>query len=262
MRELLDLHVYTNYSPFGSDKVSYLCETAVAKGIRAVAFADVCGIDTLEAFETRRRMRHAYYDTAKARMLFFGSLSVFSGIEFEQAWQSPETAAEFLRKREYDVVYSAVTRFEDAAPFGLTRDTTPEAFAAFSARYAAQLMRTVEETDFDALTRLLAPLRDTVAPLEVFAEDVRPVLRRLAEREKALEITTPDIVGSERLRDLYMRLVADFRDAGGKYVVIGSAATNFDQVGVGIELTAAALRRAGFKEVCFYDKRIPYAVEL
>lgn len=262
MREWMDLHVYTNNSPFGSDKVSYLCETAVARGLRAVAFTDVCGLDTMENLDTRRRMRHAFYDTAKARQLFFGSLSVFSGIELEQACMDPETASAMLRKREYDLVLSAVTRFENAAPFGLTRDTSPAEFAAFSARYAALLARTVEETDFDALSRLVAPLRETPAPTEAFEESVKPVLRALAAKDRALEVTTPDLLGSERVRDLYMRLIGFFREAGGKKLVIGSAAACCDQLGAGIELTAAALRRIGFSEVYFYDKRIPYAISL
>ncbi|MBQ7687904.1 MAG: hypothetical protein IJT27_01675 [Clostridia bacterium] len=262
MQEILDLHVYTNNSPCGKDKVSFLCETAVERGIRAVAFTDICGIDTIEELDTRRRMRHAFYDTAKARQLFFNALSVFSGIEFEQAYQNPALAAEMMNKRAYDIVLSAVTAFADQTPFGLDRTTSPAAFASFARQYAACLLQTVETTDFDVLSRLLAPLRNLSSDLAVFEEAVKPALRALAEKEKALEVDTVDLLGSERLRDLYMRLIGFFKDCGGKYLVVGSESKCFDQLGNGIEIACAAVRRTGFDHVCFYDRRIPYTVEL
>ena len=262
MAERLDLHVYTNNSACGMDKVSFLCETAVEKGIRAVAFTDVCGLDTLEQLDTRRRMRHAYYDTAKARQLFFGSLSVFSGIAFEQAYLHPEEASAMLRKRTYDIVLSAVTRSPEGELLRLSGSPRPEALSAFSRRYAELLLQTVRETDFDVLTGLLAPMRGISADLTVFEECMKEVLSALAKKEKALELTTPDILGSERLRDLYMRLISFFLAEGGRYVTIGSESVCFEQVGAGLDIAAAALKRLGLKKQCFYDKRIPYEVEL
>ena len=86
MNEILDLHVYTNNSVCGHDKVSFLCETAVSKGIRALAFTDLCSIDAGGAADTQRRLRHSYFDMSKAKQLYFNAVSVFAGIEFEQAF--------------------------------------------------------------------------------------------------------------------------------------------------------------------------------
>ncbi len=262
MNGFMDLHVYTNNSPRGQDKVSYLCETAVAKGLRAVALTDLCGMDTLDEFDSRRRLRHAFYDTAKARQLFFGSLSVFSGIEFEQAYLRPAEASALAQKRAYDIVLSSVTAYEDSSSFGLSRETSPEEFAVFSARYTDLLKRTVTETDFDVLSRPLAPLRSVTLNFGLFEEQMKDVLRLLAEKDKALEVDTADLLGSERIRDLYMRLISAFRDLGGRYLTVGSESDCFDRIGAGVELACAAVKRTGFGSVCFYDQRIPYEVEL
>ncbi len=44
MAYLMDLHVYTNNTPGTKDKISFLCETAVERNIRAVAFLSLIHI--------------------------------------------------------------------------------------------------------------------------------------------------------------------------------------------------------------------------
>ena len=257
MREVMDLHIYTNNSPQGRDKVLLLCEAAAEKNVDTVAFTDVCRIDALERLDVKRRMRHAYYDTAKARELFSGTVNVLSGIEFEQAYRDPAAAAEMLGRREYDIVLSAVTRDREGAPFALSGEPEPAAFADFSRRYAELLLQTVEETDFDVLSRPLAPLRGIRMEPEPFEEAMHEVLRALAAKGRALEAAAPDLLGSERVRDLYMRLIGYFRSVGGERIVIGSESLCAERIGTGVELTAAAVKRAGFSAQTFYKKRTP-----
>ena len=262
MEELLDLHVYTNNSVCGHDKVSFLCETAAAKGVRGVAFTDLCRVDAPEDYEMHRRLRHSFFDMSKAKLLFFGAVSVFAGVEFEQAFAAPAVATDVLARQRYDIVLSAVGRDRDGAPFGITRETDPAAFRAFTNRYVELLCETVERTDFDVLSRPLAPLRGCSAPLEYFESAMHEPLRLLAKKGRALEADTKDILGSERIRDLYLRLISFFRSEGGAYVTVGSESMFHDEIGSGVSLTCSALKRAGFQHAAFFDQRIPYQILL
>ena len=262
MNEIIDLHVYTNNSPCGHDKISMLCEAAAEKGVRAVAFTDLCPLDAAAEFDMHRRLRHAFFDMSKAKQFFFGAISVFAGIEFEQAIAAPQTVRDVLSRQTYDIVLTSVTRRPDGSDFWLSPNMDAADFRAFSQEYAALLTRTVEETDFDVLSRLLAPLRRTNADPAPFEDAMRGVLRLLAQKGKALEVDTKDILGSERLRDLYLRLISHFRDCGGTAVTLGSESMFYDEVGNGIDLAGAALRRVGFEHVVFYDKRISYQILL
>ena len=60
MAYLMDLHVYTNNTPGTKDKISFLCETAVEKNIRALAFTDIITPETDSRVDLKRQVRHAF----------------------------------------------------------------------------------------------------------------------------------------------------------------------------------------------------------
>ena len=262
MAYLMDLHVYTNNTPGTKDKISFLCETAAEKNIRALAFTDIITPETDSRFDLKRQVRHAFFDISKAKQLFFDTLTVFAGIELRQAYLDPESVKRILSSQHYDIVLTSLSCYQKDEPFGLTPDMPQADFNAFTDRYCDLLLRTVETTGFDVLSRPLAPLRDTRADFAYFEERFKKVLTALAVREKALEVDTKDILGSERIRDLYLRLIGSFRQAGGKYITFGSECTSHDELGAGVDLAMNAVKRAGFTQLTFYDRRIPYTVDL
>ena len=262
MAYLMDLHVYTNNTPGTKDKISFLCETAAEKNIRALAFTDIITPEADSPFDLKRQVRHAFFDISKAKQLFFNTLTVFAGIELRQAYTAPETVRRILASQHYDIVLTSLSCYKRGEPFGLTPDMPQAAFNAFADRYCALLLQTISSTDFDVLARPLAPLRETRADFTYFEEQMKKVLTALAVGEKALEVDTKDILGSERIRDLYLRLIGYFRQAGGKYIVFGSESVAHDELGAGIDLAMNAVKRAGFSQLTFYDRRIPYTVDL
>ena len=262
MSYLMDLHIYTNNTPGTMDKISFLCETAVEKHLRAIAFADPVDVTLSPSFDLKRTVLHSFFDMSKARQLFFDSLRVFAGVELRQAYLSPQTAAHIAASQPYDIVLSCVTCFEGNRPFGLAPDMPQAAFDAFAREYADALVQTVENTDLDVLARPLAPLRGMCADFGCFEAQMDRVLSALAGKNKALQISTRDILGSERVRDLYLRLAERFLRLGGVYVTIGSECCSHDELGAGVELTMSALKRAGYTKMTFYDRRTPYLTDL
>ena len=262
MAYLLDLHVYTNNTSGTKDKISFLCETAAEKSIRAVAFTDIISPEGVSPFDLKRMVRHAFFDISKAKQLFFDVLTVFAGIELRQAYLDPDRVKRILSSQHYDIVLTSLSCYRQGEPFGLTPDMPQEAFNTFADRYCDLLLQTVETTDFDVLSRVLAPLRGTRADYSYFEDRMKKVLTALAVSEKALEVDTKDILGSERIRDLYLRLIGYFRQAGGRYLTFGSESTSHDELGAGVDLAMNAVKRVGFSQLTFYDRRIPYTVDL
>ena len=262
MSYLMDLHIYTNNTPGTRDKISFLCETAVEKQFRAVAFADPADVSAAMSFDLKRKVLHSFFDMSKARQLFFDSLRVFAGVELRQAYLAPEAAAHIAGAQPYDIVLTGVTCFAGGRPFGLSPDMPQTAFDGFAREYADVLLQTALNTDFDVLAHPLLPLRGMRADFALFEAKMDRVLAALAERGKALQISTRDILGSERVRDLYLRLAKRFLALGGVYVTVGSECCSHDELGAGVELAMSALKRAGFSAVTFYDQRTPYLTDL
>lgn len=262
MSQLIDLHVYTNNTRGAKDKISLMCETAVTKGLRAVAFTDSVELDRFEETESRRRLRHAYFDMAKARALFFDSLSVFYGVELRQAYLKKELARQIVAAHTYDLVLTRVSRLPDGTEVRFDPEQTQADFNAMADAYTDALLETVEDTPFDVVCGLFAPLRHATLDYTHFGERIRPVLHAVADKEKAIELNTKDILGSDRLRDLGFELLRDFHAAGGRYVTVGSGCRFHDEIGVGVDQAVLALRRAGFSIQTFFDHRLPYEMEL
>ena len=261
MSQLIDLHVYTNNTKGAKDKISLMCETAVTKGLRAVAFTDSVELDRFEETESRRRLRHAYFDMAKARALFFDSLSVFYGVELRQAYLQKELARQIVDAHAYDIVLTRVSRLPDGTDVRFYPEQTQADFNAMADAYTDALLETVADTPFDVLCGLFAPLRHTPLDYTHFGLRIKPVLHAVAAKEKAIELNVKDILGSDRLRDLGFGLLRDFRAAGGKYVTIGTGSRFHDEIGNGIEQVIPAVRRAGFDGLTFFDGRTPYQLD-
>ena len=258
----MDLHVYTNNTLGVKDKISLMCEAAVEKGLRAVAFTDSVEMDRFEQFECRRRLRHAFFDASKVRRLFQEDLSVFSGIELRQARLKKEEAAAILAAQPYDLVLTSVTRLDDGRDAVVPPDASEEALRRFIDAYVPLLLTTAKETDFDALSGVLKPFRHCTKDFSYLLSRLTPVFQELSKREKAFELTTKDLRGSDGLRDLSFSLLSRFCELHGKYVIIGSGCRFHEEIGEGVDQAMLALKRAGFTALTFYEQRIPYRIDL
>lgn len=259
---LFDLHIYTNNTDGGNDKVSFLCETANERHLRAVAFTDICDIAVFSASDSHRRLRHSFFDTSKAKKLFCDSLMVLSGIEFANVLFDPQQAAKVLLRQEYDIVLTSITQTKDMRDLSLLADADETELAAFTDEYCAELKSVVENTDFDVLSRIMFPYRHVRTSPLFLADKFDGVLKSLAAKRCALEIDTKDLTGSEKVRDLYFELIKRFYALGGKYVTVGSESYYNDEVGNAIDVGMATAARAGFENITLFERRTPYTIPI
>lgn len=259
---LFDLHIYTNNTDGGNDKVAFLCETAAAKHLRAVAFTDICDISVFSDGFAHRRVRHSFFDTAKAKKLFFESVMVLSGIEFANVLYDPQQAAKILLRQEYDIVLSSISKTKTPTDISALTNADEAALAEFTKIYCDELISVIDYTDFDVLSRIMLPYRNVRVDPGFLAEKFVPVLSALAERSRALEINTRDLIGSEKVRNMYFEIIKLFHEAGGKYVTVGSESYYNEEVGSAIETGMATAARAGFTEITLFERRIPYTFPL
>jgi histidinol-phosphatase (PHP family) len=125
----------------------------------------------------------------------------------------------------------------------------------------------VEFGHFDSFAHLDYPLRvlekKMPAPtLKRYEEQVRKVVKGVAERGQALEINTRGAfnwckhVGPENW------ILSMFREAGGEYVTIGSDAHSAQDVGNGFSEAVVALKEAGFDSYTIYKKHKPIKIKV
>ena len=83
-----DSHVHSDCSFDGTDPVMMICERAAALGLYSIAVTDHCECDIYYKEGFDRSVVQSFFETRKARAVFYGRLQVYAGIELGQPNQA------------------------------------------------------------------------------------------------------------------------------------------------------------------------------
>lgn len=264
----LDLHVHTDISFDGNHSAMYLCECAEERNIRALCFTDHCEVDTFEKDNGKTLVRQSFFEASKAKSAFCGKLLVLRGIELGEANHDPELANQIISSYPFDEVLASVHNLRDMPDFYFMEHFEKEEGEKLLRAYFDEVLELVEWGNFDVLAHLTYPLRYYYAksgikvPLEAYKSQTDEILHLLAEKEKALEINAAGL--RQPINELAppLALLKRFKELGGKYVTYGSDAHFAEHLCAGIDEAYTAIREAGFREITFYQQRIPMQMPL
>ena len=266
-KNLLDMHVHSDSSPDGEHAAILLCEYALRKGLRAIAFTDHCEVDSFYTEHYDRSIQQAYFEASKARSVFRGSLIVSIGIELGQPVQDLHTADKIIRSANYDVILGSVHNVRGQKDFYFL-DYDNCDINALLRQYFDEMYEMVQWGGFDVLAHLTYPLRyicgEHGIPVDLtpFADIIDKILKGLAQGGKALEINTSGLRGKSGVTSPGLDIVRRFKELGGKYITIGSDAHCVSDVGVGLQEGLAIARDAGFQEITLFESRMPIKIEI
>ena len=125
----------------------------------------------------------------------------------------------------------------------------------------------VDTCDFDSLghvdlVKRYAANHGIKVDLAEYPDQLMPILRRLAERGKALEINTSGLRGPIGETSPTLKYVKRFCELGGEYVTLGSDAHAAEDLGEGIQQAMELASQAGFSYFTFYKKRQPRLLQI
>lgn len=263
-----DNHVHSEYSWDAlAGSMEGTCERAVEIGLPSIAFTEHADFSvsemTAESYFPEAWQRYVepvdgrdiltppridltgYLETLERCRDRFPTLRILSGVELSEAHWFPEETADLLKRGGFQRILASLhtssARDEDYADISVSIKRG-DAEAEYH-RYLAEAVRLIEEYDgFEVLTHIDYPVRywpDDSFDLEEFEDDIRLVLRTLARADKIMEFNT-------RI-PLDPRVVAWWRQEGGKGVSFASDAHKPEAVGKGFKEAAEVARAAGFK---------------
>ena len=105
---LFDSHVHSDCSFDGTDPVMMICERAAALGLYSIAVTDHCECDIYYKEGFDRSVVQSFFETRKARAVFYGRLQVYAGIELGQPITDPKATREALSAGAFDFVLASV----------------------------------------------------------------------------------------------------------------------------------------------------------
>ncbi len=269
-KNLLDLHTHTDNSFDGNHSTTLLCETAVEKGLRAVAFTDHVEMDVYRQQSFDRTAKQSFFEIIKARSAFRGKLIVCAGVELgEPTYNLPEAEA-LVRQYSYDVIVGSIHNLRGRQDFWyLPYETYDDAtIGAMLREYFDELLLLAAWGGFDVLAHLTYPLRYICGDhgrrvaLADYAEQIDAILEMAVKNKLALEINTSGLRQKLGVPMPEESIVRRFKALGGERVTIGSDAHYAEHLGAGLGECMELALRCGFTHMTLYQRREPIAVAI
>ncbi len=269
-KNMMDMHTHTDNSFDGNCSVMLLCEQAVHKGLKTIAFTDHFDVDFYEEHNLAMRQVHAYFEISKAKEVFKEKLNVLLGIELGQPTYDLPLTEKSLKKFNYDFVIGSIHNLRGMPDFGDLKypEMTDDEIYGLLEQYFKEELQLAQWNEFDTLAHLTYPLRYLAAAdrhsitTERFSDITDEIFKTLAQNGKALEINTSGLRQPIGKTMPTLDFVRRFKELGGEMITIGSDAHFIEHIGAGIKEGIEIARDAGFEYVTVFEKRKPVPVKI
>ena len=269
----VDCHCHTHFSHDSACDPVQLCETAMQRGLAGVSFTDHCDVEFCETQDVKQKVDDSIRAAQRLNAQHSGRLRVFSGVEFGESIWHPAFVAAWQQTLDCDIVLGSVhaVRYrEQTIPFAQIdfSEWSESELHAFLAQYFVDMQELVATGNFDVLAHLTVPLRyingkyQRSIAIEPHRAAITQILRAIIARGVALEVNTSSTDGNPPLLFPEESILAEYAALGGYLITLGSDEHTASRVGLNFASTAALLRRIGFRNAYYYDRRtaIPYAL--
>ncbi len=241
------------------------CQTAIARGIREIAFTDHLDFGPHEPGGFRP---HEYLKAiARCRERYAGRLTVRRGIEAGEPHLFSQEVADALEVGDFDFVLGSAHYAVGMQAAWKERFFEQPLRQAYEA-YFQQVVRLTAEGDFDVLAHLDLVKRDArkfgkhydgPGP---YADMIRAALRSVIERGKGIEINTSPLRRGQPEPCPSLEILRWYRELGGEILTIGSDAHKPEAVGADIDVALDMAKAVGFKRLAKFERREPIWIEI
>ena len=263
-----DYHVHSSHSPDCKVPIDEICHTAVIKGFQEIAITDHFEFYTPGhpvGFFTPKYIAKIFADIEEAQKKYEGSLVIRKGIEFGQPTVNPALARSILDEFQFDYVIGSVHKVGNLSLSNVAYNA--HNIEDICLNYFDMLYELADEGEFDCLghidmIRLYAAKQGTPLNILEYEEQLIPILRRVIERGKGIEINTTGFRQelSTTLPDISVLKL--YRELGGQILTIGSDAHCTADIGSGWSESAILAKLAGFDYVTLYQNRHPMLIAI
>lgn len=264
---IVDLHTHSIYSFDGNDPCEKMCQSAIEKGVKALAITDHCDIDGAD-MDADALCSAQTKELSQLQEKYKDRLCLLKGLEIGQGIYRKEQTDKILSEYSYDFILGSLHNLENMEDFYFLDYSKFDIYKLLTQYFEGLLELSEWESSFDSLAHFTYPLRYIVAKEKIkvdmskFSEIIDSIFENLVKNKKALEINTSGLFMeiSDTLPDI--SLVKRFRDAGGEYVTVGSDAHYADRIMQGIDIGMKTAYDAGFRNITIFKNRQPLLIKI
>jgi histidinol-phosphatase (PHP family) len=261
----LDYHIHTDFSCDSDATMIEMCRSAIEKGIPEIGFSEHFDLMPQEECRNYLQVDAFWEDLLECRRAFRGSLIIRAGVELGEPHHFKDEVADLLNQYPWDYSLASMHWVGSGNIF------YPEFFEQPAEQvyrpYFLELARMAAEAEFDVVAHFDMVKRRGFDAYGVFdpcdyENEIRNVLKTLAEKDRALEVNTATLRRPVKELCPGVTILKWFKEAGGKWITLGSDAHRPDQVGYGLLQALAMLRSAGFEYLAGFEARQATPIQL
>jgi histidinol-phosphatase (PHP family) len=262
----MDLHVHSTCSGDGLSTIADYARQAHSAGLEILGFCEHADFDPRDRDYHYLDLAHYDQELARAREEF-PEILLLQGVELTYQAGLDHQIGAWLARHPWDYVLASVhlVDYDDGWAIVSEPGTTRAYFAGHTCReayvpYFEELLRAARSGLADVLGHLDLVKRYGTAHYgsfepRAFGDEIRAVLRTIADAGMGLEINTSGLRQSPKEAYPSLEVLRWYRELGGEILSLGSDAHHAQELGASIPDASELAQAAGFRAVAYYERR-------
>ncbi len=263
-------HCHSKYSKDAKSELTEIIETAISKGVKALAITDHCNCKFTPERNDYLTVSACVKELNALKEKYKKDIKLLTGVEIAEELHRKDDAEKMRKTNLYDVILGSSHEYKKGDEF--LRSATQEydkwtesEIKDFVNYYYDYILEMVKKTDIDVVCHLTLPLRylkrrgvnyDNTA----HDETIKKIFLIMIEKSIALELNTSGVLSGLFLPDeYYLKL---YKSVGGKLITIGTDSHVAENVCQGFKEGLKLLKSVGFSEYYYFEKRKPIPVKI
>ncbi len=269
---IADMHTHSKHSHDSVCPIKDMAEAQLRAGVAMFAVTDHCDIEHFETRDLDRIIGDSVSDAEKSEREIDG-VEILCGVEIGEGFWHKEVTERIIAANSYDVIIGSVhaVKFTDYEMPYSTIDFAEmgrELAGKYLDGYLDDVLKMTDSHELDILAHLTCPLRYMNGKYGLgidcrqYREKIEKILKRIIEREIALEINTScrGSAYNEFMPEEW--IVALYRELGGSLVTLGSDAHMASNASHSFDDAIKMLKSNGFEQAYYYKKRQGYGYKI
>lgn len=261
----MDYHIHSKFSFDSVEELDLICQQAIHAGLSEIALTDHLDLHYGDDMSDCHYLRHEpdrESAVRKARETYAGKLTLRYGLELGQPSRNRDFLKTFKANRNFDFVLGSIHYTTDEREILALTYPDHETADRVIREYFDNVYHLLDDDDFDVIAHICHPLRvmdrafDKPSFLE-YTDLIYPILRRIAEKGKGLEVSTKGLRYWIRALEPEIPILKKYREFGGEFITVGTDSHEACTVGSGVREAYDYIAQAGFRYITSYENHQP-----
>ena len=261
-----DMHTHSQNSHDSVCPVAEMAKAAKENALSGFAVTDHCDIEDCEKLDLSAICRGSFDEATKVGEK--SDLIILRGIEIGEAFWHGSTADMILSSFDFDVVIGSVhaVKFKNyEMPYSQInfQQMGREMSCAYLEQYFTDMLKMIDECDFDILAHLTCPLRyingkyGIGIDCKMYKAQITEILQKIIDKGIALEVNSSCVYeGSGYCEFLPEEWIIElYKSMGGYLITTGSDAHVSKNSALSFDKLYDMLKKIGFEKAYYFQKR-------